>query len=177
MPVEICTRDVDMQQIKDIVVIGLGNPLMTDDGVGIYVVRELAARPEFADCIDFVELSDSFMGVIHAIKRTRKAVLIDCVCMNRPAGTMRRFTPNDVVDLKMMTTFSLHQGDVLNALKLSRQLGEYPDDVVIFGIQPQRVTPGGSLSPVLRRRLVEYVEMICAELPQSSSAFRQLSQN
>ena len=161
-----------MQQRKDVVVVGLGNPLMSDEGIGLYIVRELAARPEFADYADFVELGASFTSVIHAIARRRKAVLIDCAYMNEPAGAIRRFTPDEVVTLKVMVPFSLHQGDPLNALELSRKLGEYPDDLVIFEVQPQRVTPGDRLSPVLRRRLTDYVEMIYAELQPSSSAFR-----
>ena len=165
-----------MQQRKDAVVVGLGNPLMTDEGIGSYVVRELSVRPKLADNIDFVELGASFMSVIHAIARRRKAVLIDCAYMNEPAGTIRRFTADEVVNLKVMAPFSLHQGDLLDTLELSRKLGEYPDDVIIFGIQPQRVTLGDRLSPALRKRFVDYVEMIRAELQAFSSASRQLSQ-
>ena len=164
-----------MRQRKDAVVVGLGNPLMTDEGIGSYIVQELAARPEFANYVDFVEQGASPMSVIHAIARRQKAVMIDCAYMNQPAGTIRRFTPDEIVNLKVMAPFSLHQGDLLNALELSLKLGEYPDDVIIFGIQPQRVTPGDCLSPALHQRFVDYVEMICAELQAFSSASRQSS--
>ena len=58
----------------------------------------------------------------------------------------------------------MHEGDLLGALGLSRKLGEYPDEVVIFGIQPKSIVPGEGLSSELRERLENYVEMIGAEL-------------
>ena len=164
-----------MQQRKGAVVVGLGNQLMTDEGIGSYIVQELAARPEFVDYVDFVELGASPMSVIHAIARRRKAVMIDCAYMNEQAGTIRRFTPDEVITLKVTVPFSLHCGDVLNVLELSRKLGEYPDDVVIFGIQPQRVAPGDRLSTALHQRFVYYVEMIYTELQPYSRTCRQSS--
>ncbi|MFC1999558.1 hydrogenase maturation protease [Chloroflexota bacterium] len=153
-----------MPQSKGIVVGGLGNSLMTDEGVGLCVVRELAAMSERFSNVDFVELGSSLMNVVHAIAGRRKAVLIDCALMDEPAGTIRRFSPDEVVSTKPMAHFSLHEGDLLHVLELSRRLGECPEEVVIFGIQPQSMALGDGLSSMLRERLKDYVKMIGAEL-------------
>jgi len=153
-----------MRERKDIVVVGLGNLLMSDEGAGVYVVRELMTRSECPSHVDLVELGSSLMGAVHAIAGRRKAVLVDCAHMGEPAGTMRRFSPDEVVSTKTQTCFSLHEGDLLGALELSRKLGEYPMEVVIFGIQPEKIWLGDGLSPALRERLGDYVEMILRDL-------------
>ncbi|MFC1979615.1 hydrogenase maturation protease [Chloroflexota bacterium] len=153
-----------MRKRKEIVIGGLGNLLMTDEGIGICVVRESMVRAKHFPEVDFVELGSSVIGVVHAIAGRRKAILIDCVWMGEPAGTIRRFSPDEVVSTKAMAHFSLHEGDVLGALELSRKLGEYPEEVAIFGIQPESIVLGDSLSSTLRERLDNYVEMILREL-------------
>ena len=157
-----------MPQPKDKVVGGIGNPLMTDEGIGCYVVRELTRKSVFSDSVDFEELGSSFMNIVHAIAGRQKVILVDCAFMNESAGVIRRFTPDNVISIKATSPFSFHEGNLFDALTLSRKLGEYPNEVVIFGIQPERVTEGDSLSPLLHHRLGEYVEAVSAELRTSS---------
>jgi len=157
-----------MSRHKDIVVGGLGNPLMTDEGIGCYVVRELSGKVEFSGSIDFVELGTSFINVVHAIAGRKKVVLVDCAFMNETAGMMRRFVPDDIISRKTVSPFSIHEGSLLDVLKLSKKLGECPKEVVIYGIEPEIITAGNSLSPSLQDRLSEYVATIGAELLASS---------
>ena len=153
-----------MRQRKDIVVGGLGNLLMTDEGAGLYVVRELRANSGLLSYVEFVELGSSLMGVIHAIANREKAILVDCAYMGEPAGTIRCFSPKDVASTKALAHFSLHEGDLLGALELSQKLGEYPREVVIFGIQPENIGMGDSLSSTLKEQLGSYVKIIMQEL-------------
>ena len=153
-----------MKERKDVVVVGLGNLLMTDEGAGLHVIYELMAISERFGHVEFIELGSSPMSLVHVIAGRQKAILIDCAWMDQPAGTIRRFTPDDVISNKATVYFSLHEGDLLGELELSRQLGEHPDEVIIFGIQPKSMVPGEDLSPELRERLESYIEIISAEL-------------
>ena len=153
-----------MPQPKIIVVAGLGNPLMTDEGIGLEVVRLLMSRSELPGFIELIELGSSLMNVVHALAGRQKAVLIDCAFMNQPAGTICRFTPDDVTSKRAKAPFSLHQAGLLEVLEISRKIGEYPEEVVIYGIQPERVTPGDCISPLLHGRLGDYAETISTEL-------------
>jgi len=94
----------------------------------------------------------------------RKAVFIDCAFMDEAPGTIRRFTPDQVSSQKALAGLSLHEGDLLKIIELSRSLGECPPEVVIFGIQPQSIEPGEALSPALSTRLDEYADAVAAEL-------------
>lgn len=149
--------------MNPIVVIGLGNLLMSDEGIGIHVLRALAARPGDLPGVDLVDAGASGMSALHAMAHRRKAILVDCAFMGEEPGAVRRFTPSEVASRKELAGFSLHEGDLLDAIDLSRRLGECPEQIVIFGIQPEHVGPGEKLSPALRRRLDEYARMVRSE--------------
>ena len=156
-----------MPERKNTVVVGLGNPLMTDEGVGIHILHRLMAGSERSGDVDFIDLGLSLMSVVHAIAGRGKAILVDCTCMSDPPGTIRRFSPDEVASIKAMAHFSLHEGDLLDALALSQKLGEYPEEVVIFGIQPETIAPGEGLSSVLQERLQGYIDIVSTEVEGS----------
>ena len=150
--------------MNDIVVIGLGNPLLSDEGVGVHLVRNLSTLGQCGPGVDFFDLGTAGARILHAIAGRKKAVFIDCAFMDKEPGTIRRFTPDDVRSGKILPRMSLHEGDLMQFIELSRRLGECPDEVVIFGIQPEDLSMGEALSAALADRMDEYVEMIAAEL-------------
>lgn len=150
--------------MNSILLIALGNVLMSDEGIGVRVVERLAAPAGRFPGVDFLDAGTSGMAAVHALPGRRKAVFVDCARMGEPAGALRRFTPEQVISLKDLPGLSLHEGDLLSILKLSEQLGERPAEVVIFGIQPGRIEPGLDLSPALASRLDEYVARVGKEL-------------
>ena len=151
--------------VADVLVAGLGSPLLGDDGVGAHVVRRLMElrSGRFAD-VEFADLGASMMRVVHAMAGRRRAVFIDCAFMGEEPGVLRRFTPDEARSLKSLPRLSLHEGDLLQAIELSRSLGECPNAVVIFGVQPESVEPREELSPILRERLDDYAAAVLAEV-------------
>jgi hydrogenase maturation protease len=83
--------------------------------------------------------------------------------MGEAPGAIRRFTPADVRAVGADRP-SIHEPDLLAVLRLARQLGEGPDEVVFFGIQPEQVAPGVGLSAALEARIGEYEAAVAAEL-------------
>ncbi len=150
--------------MKETLVAGLGNSLMSDEGIGVAVLARLAERADRYPRAEFVDLGSSAMRALHAMAGRRKAVFIDCAFMDEEPGTLRRFTPEQVGSRKALAGLSLHEGDLLKIIELSRSLGECPPEVVIFGIQPQSIEPGQALSPALSARLEEYADAVAAEL-------------
>jgi len=150
--------------MNDVLVAGLGNPLMGDEGIGPRVVELLEQRAGEAVHADFLDLGTPGLALLHAISGRRRVLLVDCAMMGAPPGTLRRFTPQDVRTATDGRPGSPHEPDVLAVLRLARELGDCPSEVVIFGIQPERVQAGIGLSEVLEARLDEYVAAVAAEL-------------
>jgi len=146
------------------VVIGLGNILMSDEGVGVHVVRNLAARAGDRADVEFLDLGVAGPTVLHAIAGRPKAVFVDCAYMNEEPGAIRRFSPAEVRSVKAQPRLALHGGDLLASIELSRRLEECPPEITIFGIEPAFVSPGECLSEALEARMDEYEKLVLAEL-------------
>jgi hydrogenase maturation protease len=146
------------------IVIGLGNVLMADEGVGVRVVERIGAEADGFPGVTFLDAGTAGMAALHALAGHRKAVFVDCALMGEPPGTLRRFTPAQAAGRGRPPGLSLHESDLFSILELSRQLGECPSEVVVFGIQPERIEPGPGLSEALAARLDQYVAAVRAEL-------------
>jgi hydrogenase maturation protease len=147
-----------------VVVLGLGNPLMADEGIGIHLIERLTKLASQYPGVDFVDVGTASMSVLHLIEGRRKAVFIDCAFMGEEPGAIRRFTPEDVRSTKLLARHSLHETDLLHILDLAKQLGQAPEEVVIFGIQPERITLSRALSAALSGRIDTYLLQILREL-------------
>ena len=145
---------------KDIIVLGLGNPLMSDEGIGVRIVELLQKQATQFPNVEFIDAGTGGMNILHLIANRKKAILIDCALMGQAPGTIRKFTPDDVKSVKAVSHFSLHDVDILKVLELSKQLEECPPEVVIFGIEPAKVEQGDSLSPQLAAGINEYAEIV-----------------
>jgi hydrogenase maturation protease len=156
-------------RVNATVVIGLGNPLMRDEGVGLFVVRDLETRKERFPGVDFIEAGASALGSLHSMAGRRKAIFVDCAFMGERLGAIRRFSPDEARSIKRLAGFSLHEGDLLKSIQLSRNLGECPGEIVIFGIEPAVVEMGEGLSPLLADRLPAYVAAVEAELERHTA--------
>ena len=155
---------VGAEAMEPVLVAGLGNPLMGDEGVGVRVAEALQARCGLPPDVEVLDLGTAGMKLLHAIRGRRRAILVDCARMGDPPGTIRRFTERQVRSRKELAGLSLHEADLLGVLELAARLGEKPDEVVLFGIEPADLSPGEGLSEALEARLGEYVETVAAEL-------------
>ncbi len=149
---------------KDTVVVGLGNILLSDEGVGVYLIRQLLNQQDRFPKVEFIDAGSGGMNLLHIIANRKKALIIDCTKMGEKPGTMRRFGPEDVQSVKKMGQFSLHEADILRVIKLSEQLGECPGEIVFFGIEPESLEPGEELSKTLSAKLDAYTAEIRKEL-------------
>lgn len=149
-----------------LVVIGMGSVLFTDEGVGVYLLRRLS-ECQWPEEVEFIELGVGGLRLLHLITSRRKVILLDCAFMGETPGTICRFTPAEVTSRKVFSGFSLHEGDLLSTLNIANILGEVPDEVILFGIEPSATAPGMELSPVLAACMDEYQMAVTAEIQTS----------
>lgn len=151
---------------KPVIVLGLGNPLMADEGIGVCLVERLLQRAGDYPDVDFLDAGTGGLSVLHHVEGRRKAIFIDCAYMGEEPGTIRRFLPEEVRSTKVLAHQSLHEADLMRIIDLARQLGQAPEEIVIFGIQPERIEPAIGLSPALMDKVDEYVATVLRELDE-----------
>lgn len=156
--------------VKPTIVVGLGNPLMADEGIGTVLVEQLEKLARDgrlpSEQVEYYDGGCGGMYLLHTIADRRKAILIDCCQMGTEPGTIRRFTPEDVISVKQMAHLSLHEVDILKVIELAKEIGQCPDEIVIFGIEPVSIEPQMRLNEPIAARLNEYIEAIRKELEQ-----------
>lgn len=149
---------------KSCLVVGLGNPLMRDEGVGIKVVTQLERDCGSASRVDYLDGGTGGVALVHAMADREKAVFIDCARMSQCPGTICRFEAGDVASKKEMPEMSLHEADLMEIIHLADQLGQCPDKVVIFGIEPRSIEPGHELTSELQGKVSGYVREVASEI-------------
>jgi hydrogenase maturation protease len=144
-----------------VVVIGIGNLILRDEGIGVHAVRELEklALPPEAEVIDGGTATIELLPVIRAAERI---IVIDALKGGGSPGTIYRLSPEDLmVDAERL--LSLHQVGLLEVLGMARQLGGAPE-VIIIGVEPKEITWGMELTPEVAARLPQVIEAVLAEL-------------
>lgn len=148
-----------------LLVIGLGNPIMGDDGVGIYAVRLLRGNPQLQRGVEFKELSLGGLRLVEELLGYEKVFIIDSVASDRKPGEISELTPEQLKESQY--TGSPHGTNFATALALYRKLKakEIPKTIRIFtiGINPE-YTFNETLSPPVKEAALELVESVTNEI-------------
>jgi hydrogenase maturation protease len=153
-------------------IIGLGNTILSDDGVGIYAVREVARRLNGSGQAAQVEILETEVGgfaLMELMAGCEHAILLDSLQFdNLEAGTVLQLDPLDLrTSLRLR---SVHEIDLPTALELGRRMGmPMPRQVSIIGIQAHDAyTFGYDLSAPAQRGMLEAVDLVLAKLSGSA---------
>ncbi len=146
-------------------VLGLGNPILTDDGVGIHVVRAVAERCRWAN-VTFAEASVGGLRLLDTIAGYERLVLVDATqTPDGQPGEVYRLGLDDVS--ASLHSGSTHDLSLSDALALGRGMGmNLPDDqhIVIIAIQAQDVlTFGETCTPQVQAAVPRAVQMVLEE--------------
>lgn len=159
------------KRIPPILVLGVGNLLQCDDGVGCHAITELQKRKWPAD----VELFDgATLGLdLITIMRGRKTVIvIDAVDGGDEPGTIYRFTPDDIPP-DFTGYDSLHQIGLIETLHMAALEGSAPERAVIIGIQPGVIDWNLELTEPVRNAVSRVIPMVAQEVEESQQLLRQ----
>jgi hydrogenase maturation protease len=143
-------------------IIGLGNPLRGDDGVGVRVVRELAAQ-SLPTHIEVVDGGTQGLGLINLWAGQKRVILVDAVDIGKSPGQFVRFTLDGTHLLGDDHHLSVHAAGLRDALLLAQVLNMLPPEVIIFGVQPNQLEWDSTLSPEVEATLPKLIAAILRE--------------
>ena len=147
-------------------VIGLGNPLRGDDGVGVRLAQELEAQVLPPD-VEVVDGGTQGLGLVTLMAGRRRVILVDAADVGRSPGEFVRFTPDEARLLGDDAHLSVHAGGLRDALMLAQALEVLPDEVIIWGVQPANLDWNSALSPEVEAALPSLVEAVLVEILDS----------
>jgi hydrogenase maturation protease len=146
---------------RRILVIGTGNPLRTDGGVGTRTVETLQAFFEFSPNVTFVRDWEQCRGLLQTLMESDGVIVIDAVCTGSRPGTLHRITDNRLRGTLSNSDLP-HQVTLADTLSVADILGR-PPEMVIVAIEPEDMTSAGT-------QLTETVELLIPDLVASVAA-------
>ena len=149
-----------------LLVLGLGNPLCQDDGVGVVAVTRLLQRWSPGTGVKIMEGGTLGLWLLPLLEAYRNVLLVDAIRAEGEPGTLVRID-GDVVARAAAHRLSVHQvgvGDLMDAAQLR---GTLPPKLTLLGVVPESVSLGLGLSPRVERALPLLMDRVietCAEL-------------
>lgn len=133
-----------------IVALGIGNILLSDEGLGVHVIGRLSAGHVLADTVEAIDGGTAGMDLLDRVAGADGLVIVDCAALGAPPGTLREFE-GQAVPAFFQTRISPHQiglSDLLGAVLL---LGRMPPRLALIAVEPAATDLGLALSPIGER--------------------------
>ena len=143
-------------------VIGLGNVLLKDEGVGVRCIEFLK---ESGSC-DGIKLMDGAtlgFDLLEEMKGFENVVLVDAVDMGKDPGYISSFSADQVASMPGSGKFSLHEINLVDVIQLGKKMGYNFRKVRIVGIQPKEISRGDRLSEIIEEKLPALAEKVLRE--------------
>lgn len=144
------------------VVLGLGNVLLSDDGLGVRAVGRLAGDARVGPDVTLVDGGTLGLELLSYAAGADRLLVLDAVELGAEPGTLARLAGTDLAGLPGSS--SVHQLGIADMLSAMRMMGHAPDEVVLLGLQPASLTLGTELSPAVAVALDVLVEAAIGEL-------------
>ena len=144
-------------------VIGIGNILLKDEGVGVRCIEYLRSRG-LDNRIKLVDGATLGFDLLEEINGFEKVVIVDAVDMGKEPGHVASFNAEQLLSLPCSEKFSLHEMDLIDVIQVGKKIGYNFGNVRIVGIQPKEVSCGDSLSEVIEEKMPVLVERVLREI-------------
>ena len=144
-------------------ILGLGNALRADDGVGPAVIDWLDQQV-LPPGVEVIDGGTAGLDIVPTLMGHEQAFIVDAANVGRTPGEWVRFTP-DVVRLKDNdAVLSLHSAGLAEALALGAALNVLPQTIIIYGVQPQNLDWSAELSAEVQAAVAEVGQAILHEI-------------
>ena len=150
--------------MKKVLIGGIGNVLLGDDGVGPYVARLLDAHYEFEAGVEIADLGTPALDLIDQLTANDAVILIDSIDTDADAGTVLLYRKEDIMRIRPAVRMDPHSPALVDALLSAELFGVAPPDVLLVGIKGESLDPGCSLSQPVKAALPGAIAEVLHEL-------------
>lgn len=141
-----------------IMVMGVGNILLSDEGLGVRFLDELQ-KTALPENVELLEGGTAGLELVHLVQEVDYLIIVDAINAKAEPGALFRFQPGDLQVIPEQFEVSFHQIGIIEVLAMAKVLGKAPQ-TLIFGVQPKSLEWGMDISPEIEAlfpRLVKFV--------------------
>ena len=157
---------------KHIMVLGVGNLLFTDEGVGIHAIQTLLKQYEFPQNVSIEDGGVLGINLLGIISEADDLIVVDAIRNGGAPGTLYRLEGDDIPK-RILAKNSLHQVDLLEALTLCQALDKVPETVIV-GVEPEDIeTLSLELTPPVQDKMGDLIAMVLKELDRLGAGYHE----
>ncbi len=153
----------EVQPQITVLVLGIGNLVMGDDGVGVLVAQRLQQRYRFADNVEIMDGGTLGLDLLPKLENITNLIMIDAVETGQKAGTCVRLCGQEL-PIALETKVSPHQMGLKDLLAVSELMGHSPNEMVLIGLQPGSIEMEIGLTSEVEAQFETLVSNVLSEL-------------
>lgn len=158
-----------------IVILGVGNILLSDEGVGVRTVEFLKREYQLPPEVEVIDGGTSAMEMLDDLAYADHLIIVDAVRSGKPPGTLVRIAGEDV-PVFFKTKLSPHQIGLSDVLATLVVTGEAPGGVTVIGVEPYSLATCMALTPQIEALLPRVAEQVVTELRQLGIAAERITE-
>ena len=155
---------------QKIVVVGVGNELLSDEGLGVHVAKALQ-KMDIPPEIEVVEGGTDGFALMPIIMETDLLYLIDSIKGGSEPGTIYKFNIKNAPACMDLYKTSVHQIGILEVIRLTSLVGKSPETTII-GMEPKSISLGMDLSPEIKAKIPRIIDLVLKELNDALNHFQ-----
>ncbi len=159
-----------MNDYAPIRVLGVGNILTSDDGLGPTVAAHLVAKYSFPETVEIVDVGTPGLDFTPYLSNAQTVIVLDAVRAEEAPGTVRIWRNEELLKAPPVARTSPHEPGLREALMATELTDSSPDNIVLIGVAPETVEAGTSLSEAVQGAVFEVEALVLRELESLKAA-------
>jgi hydrogenase maturation protease len=153
-----------MDELKPIRILGVGNVLCTDDGLGPYAIKALEAQFDFPEGVEVLDVGTPGLDFTPYLADALMVIVLDTVKGDQPPGTLRLLRDREIVAKPPPSRMSPHEPGLREALMATELAEMSPEEILLIGVIPESTEQGTKLTEAVRSAVPSVVDAVVAEL-------------
>jgi hydrogenase maturation protease len=157
-----------MEEQKPILVLGIGNLLFKDGGIGVHIARKMMGM-HLPPSVEVVDGGLREVGFVPLTEGKKKAVIVMSMKAGGTPGTIYRLNDRDVGEKTRGYYKTVEESKIILDLEAAYIMGKYPDEVIFIGIEPEDIGDrakqlDSTLTPLIKGKIPEIIEVVMKEI-------------
>ncbi|RKX57020.1 MAG: hydrogenase HupD [Thermodesulfobacteriota bacterium] len=152
------------------IILGIGNVLLSDEGVGVKVVQDLKAQYNFPEGVELIDGGVGSFSLLSYIESAKKLIVVDAISGGGPPGTIYKFKiykfKDKNIPYHIIEKISLHEISFSDILNLAKLRDKYPEETVIIGIEPHSLEFKIGLTEIVEKNYNKLLNEVLDQLKE-----------
>jgi hydrogenase maturation protease len=149
---------------KPIRILGIGNVLMGDDGLGPYAVQILGSRYDFPDHVELVDGGTPGLDFLPYITNARSVMVLDTVSSKGEPGALKIYRDREIIGNAPPARMTPHQPGLRESLMATELTDASPEEMILIGVIPETIEQGTTLSKPVQAAVETVIDQVLTEL-------------